>query len=62
MTLSRARPMTCERCGAAFGCNLDGPCWCGEEPYRLPLPEAGKSVYADCLCAACLRDVALKAD
>jgi hypothetical protein len=48
-----ARKLTCEACGAAFGCTLGGPCWCSEEAYRLPLPPAGSG--ADCLCPDCLR-------
>ena len=53
-----ARRQTCERCGAQFGCNLNGPCWCSAEPYRMPLPKPGESQFADCLCPACLREVA----
>lgn len=53
-----SRQTVCERCGAAFGCNLDGLCWCGAEAVRLPLPEPGKSAFSDCLCRKCLREVA----
>jgi Cysteine-rich CWC len=53
-----SRQTICERCGAAFGCNLDGPCWCGEEPVRMPLPKPGESQFSDCLCRSCLRDLA----
>ena len=56
--MSDPRLTVCERCGAEFGCNLDGPCWCGEEFVRLPLPKPGKSEYSDCLCRDCLREVA----
>lgn len=55
------RQTICERCGVAFGCTLDGPCWCGEEAVKLPLPKPGESRYGDCLCRACLRDVAAEA-
>jgi hypothetical protein len=48
------RRLVCGRCGAAFDCNLDGPCWCATEPYRLPLPTDS----ADCLCPDCLRTLA----
>lgn len=49
------RSLTCARCGAAFGCNLSGGCWCEAEPYRLPMPTQAAQ---DCLCPACLRDAA----
>lgn len=47
------RRIVCGRCGAAFTCRLDGNCWCAAEAFRLPVPSDG-----DCLCPACLRDVA----
>lgn len=49
------RSLVCERCGAAFKCgsaDADGSCWCMDEAYRLPLPDAAAG---DCLCPACLR-------
>ncbi|MBI1202076.1 MAG: hypothetical protein GC182_06150 [Rhodopseudomonas sp.] len=49
------RQLTCARCGAAFGCNLAGGCWCDAEPYRLPLPTQAAQ---DCLCPTCLRQMA----
>jgi hypothetical protein len=49
-----SRRIVCGRCGAAFDCTLDGPCWCAAEPYRLPLP----TDTTDCLCPACLRALA----
>ncbi|MDQ8729064.1 cysteine-rich CWC family protein [Bradyrhizobium sp. LHD-71] len=53
------RQLACARCGAAFACNLNGPCWCGEEALRLPLPgEASPTGFTDCLCRDCLRTVA----
>jgi hypothetical protein len=61
MTAGGGRQTVCERCGVTFGCNLDGPCWCWEEAVRLPLPEAGKSTFSDCLCRTCLREVAAEA-
>jgi hypothetical protein len=48
---STQRTVTCERCGAAFGCGLGDDCWCATESFRLPLPVKG----ADCLCPDCLR-------
>ncbi|RYG37443.1 MAG: hypothetical protein EON93_03610 [Burkholderiales bacterium] len=55
---ARSRQITCERCGAGFSCSVNGACWCGEEPLRMLLPEAGKSRFSDCLCRDCLRSVA----
>jgi hypothetical protein len=40
---------------------LGGPCWCGEEAVRLPLPSPGKvsaTGFDDCLCRDCLRTLA----
>jgi hypothetical protein len=56
-----ARKLACARCGAAFGCNPGGPCWCGEETVRLPLPSSdmpSPTGFDDCLCRDCLRAVA----
>jgi hypothetical protein len=65
MTLNTAeqrlplRRLACARCGAAFECGSGdsegAACWCMDESYRLPMPEAG-----DCLCPACLRAKALQ--
>jgi len=43
--------VTCARCGASFGCNPGGACWCAAEPVRLPMPQSDEG----CLCADCLR-------
>ena len=55
------RRLACSRCGAAFECGSGGgdgdACWCMDERYRLPMPEAGAG---DCLCPACLRAEAAK--
>jgi hypothetical protein len=48
------RQLACSACGTSFTCNPTGPCWCAEETARLPMPAEG----ADCLCAACLRNLA----
>ena len=53
-----ARTLTCARCGARFGCDLSGQCWCAEETARLPLPKPGESGYSHCLCRDCLRALA----
>ena len=53
------RRVICERCGTAFACTLDGPCWCGAEAVQLPLPQPGDtSGFSDCLCRACLHALA----
>jgi len=46
--------IACTRCGATFGCDPGGDCWCKHEDVRLPMPVAG----ASCLCPDCLRAVA----
>jgi len=50
----KARRLACYRCGAEFGCDLSGTCWCAEEVARLPMPVKGE----DCLCRDCLRKTA----
>lgn len=56
------RQTTCERCGTVFGCRHlgeSGACWCSLEEFRLPVPlPEGVGPFQDCLCPACLRDVA----
>lgn len=47
-------PKTCKACGAEFGCNPEGDCWCSRKDYRLPLPRPGESQFSDCLCPSCL--------
>ncbi|MCX7311615.1 MAG: cysteine-rich CWC family protein [Hyphomicrobiales bacterium] len=50
------RRLACARCGTSFECDAaGGACWCMDETYRLPMPDAAG---ADCLCAACLRAAA----
>jgi hypothetical protein len=50
---NRIRRLACARCGAAFECGAArGSCWCAEEEFRLPMPQADGE---DCLCPACLR-------
>ena len=56
-----ARQLACARCGMPFTCNLHGPCWCGEEAAKLPLPKPGTisaTGFDDCICQDCLRAVA----
>jgi hypothetical protein len=50
----KPRPLTCQRCGAAFECGSTvGKCWCADEDFKLPMPPAGSA--EDCLCPDCLR-------
>jgi len=53
--MKASRRITCARCGATFDCRPGGGCWCAEEEFRLPLPDAPAE---DCLCPACLRAAA----
>jgi len=50
------RRLVCAGCGAEFGCSLSGPCWCGDEAFRLPMLLDG----SDCLCPDCLRKAAAR--
>ena len=56
------RQNQCERCGTTFGCRdkgAEGECWCSREAFKLPVPlPEGVGPYGDCLCPACLREVA----
>ncbi len=48
--------LACARCGTPFECGASaGACWCMDEAYRLPMPDAAD---AACLCPACLRAAA----
>jgi len=49
------RHLACARCGSTFECRLGGGCWCAEEAFRLPVPDAASE---DCVCPACLRAAA----
>jgi hypothetical protein len=45
------RRVVCARCGADFGCDSGGDCWCMRVDARLPMPGPDQ----DCVCADCLR-------
>ena len=48
--------LACARCGTSFECGARaGACWCMDEAYRLPMPDAAD---ATCLCPTCLRAAA----
>jgi len=46
----------CPRCGGAFACCPEGPCWCGEETFKLPRDTLEPAL--GCYCPACLPEVA----
>ena len=48
---------TCQRCDIAFACGLSC-CWCGEVPHEPAVAERLRERFTDCLCPACLREVA----
>ena len=50
----KPRRILCARCGADFGCDSGGDCWCMHLDVRLPMPAADQ----DCVCADCLRAAA----
>lgn len=58
----KGRPLTCERCAARFGCGVDDPqgCWCRAVPLDAVLLAALRRDFGDCLCAACLQELAAK--
>jgi hypothetical protein len=54
----------CERCGATFGCRADADaagCWCRERELPAPARRAIAAAYRDCLCPACLGELANRA-
>lgn len=54
-TLPQASTLRCAKCGAEFGCDPAGACWCKDESFRLPMPS---SDAGSCLCPRCLREAA----
>jgi len=48
--------IACARCGAVFGCDPVGDCWCKHEDVRVPMP--APAAGASCLCPDCLRAAA----
>ena len=49
------RKKRCAACGAAFDC-FAGGCWCDDVPLTDEMRGSLQKEFADCLCAACLRD------
>jgi hypothetical protein len=54
LEIAASRRLACSGCGAEFGCNPTGNCWCAEESFRLPMPTDA----SECLCPDCLRKMA----
>lgn len=63
-TRSKHEHKTCPRCGRSFECRSNNPIRC--ECSRITLSEATlraiEGRYRDCLCLACLTDLAAGAD
>jgi hypothetical protein len=51
----------CSKCGAAFDCGGLLGCWCRDVTLDEATLAALKQGYADCLCPACLKSVAIAA-
>jgi hypothetical protein len=49
--MATAREECCPRCGAGFGCDPEGACWCARLSRRLAVPQERE---AQCLCPRCL--------
>ncbi len=51
---------SCERCGNEFNCEAESitNCWCTEVQMPPALRTKIASLYNDCLCAACLQQLA----
>ena len=49
----------CPRCGAAFACAPDGPCWCRDAPFKLP--RTALDAARGCYCPRCLAEIAEEA-
>ena len=52
---------TCEACGAEFGCEPTGDCWCFAETVPAETLKEIRGRYERCLCPACLRQAAAQA-
>ena len=50
----------CSRCGAAFSCRQEAGCWCANVRVEAALLAELRARYANCLCQACLRELAEK--
>jgi hypothetical protein len=52
----------CPRCGERFECKLNNPlhCGCADIDLGADALEALGRMYDDCLCPACLREIALR--
>jgi hypothetical protein len=51
----------CSKCGQTFDCGGLFGCWCRDVKLDRAALAALKQAYADCLCPACLKAVAMAA-
>lgn len=51
----------CAACGAEFGCEPTGNCWCFGETVPAETLAELQSRYERCLCPACLREAVSQA-
>lgn len=58
--MSKHEQKTCPRCGADFECKLNNPmhCQCAGIELSERLTDQLAAHWHDCLCAACLRELA----
>jgi hypothetical protein len=53
------RGVTCERCGASFGCGVGtADCWCAAAALPADARAEMAREFDDCLCPACLKVLA----
>jgi ribosomal protein L34E len=53
-------PRACERCGKSHICTLTTHCPCMDAEVSEKLLEKISRYYEDCLCANCLKEMALE--
>jgi hypothetical protein len=50
----------CPRCGESFQCKQGAGCWCASMRVESAMLGELRARYADCLCEACLRKLAVE--
>ena len=48
----------CPRCGAVSSCRQEAGCWCASVRVEPAMLAELRARYADCVCEACLRELA----
>ena len=48
----------CSRCGQGFQCKQEAGCWCASVKIDRAILVQLRTRFADCLCEACLRQLA----